>query len=100
MTYPAPAYLEDDPWFGPATLSEKQMSIKEMRQQLIEEEQLLPLSEDQPPTKEVANIHEVMYNIATSNGKTTTQLDPVGGSENFQAGPGGWLSGTGMNQFK
>jgi hypothetical protein len=100
MTYPAPAYLEDDPWFGPATLSEKQMSIKEMRQQLIEEEQLLPLSEDQPPTKEVANIHEVMYNIATSKGKTTTQLDPVGGSENFQAGPGGWMSGTGMNQFK
>ena len=100
MTYPAPAYLEDDPWFGPATLSAKQMSIKEMRQQLIEEEQLLPLSEDQPPTKEVANIHEVMYNIATSNGKTTTQLDPVGGSENFQAGPGGWMSGTGMNQFK
>ena len=100
MTYPAPAYLEDDPWFGPATLSEKQMSIKEMMQQLIEEEQLLPLSEDQPPTKEVANIHEVMYNIATSNGKTTTQLDPVGGSENFQAGPGGWMSGTGMNQFQ
>ena len=100
MTHPAPAYLEDDPWFGPATLSEKQMSIKQMREQLIEEEQLLPLSEDQPPTKEVANIHEVMYNIATSHGKTTVQLDPVGGSENFQAGPGGWMSGTGMNQFQ
>lgn len=100
MTYPAPAYLEDDPWFGPATLSEKQEDLKEMRLQLIEEEQLLPLSEDQPPTKEVANIHEVMYNIATRAGKTTTQLDPVGGSENFQAGPGGWLSGTGINQFK
>lgn len=104
MTYPAPAYLEDDPWFGPATLSEKQMSIKEMRQQLIEEEHLLPLSEDQPLVKEVANIHEVMYNIATSNGKTTTQLDPMpqlgGGSEQIQSGPGGWMSGTGMNQFK
>ena len=26
MTYPAPSYLQDDPWFGPATLSEKQKS--------------------------------------------------------------------------
>jgi len=104
MTYPAPEYLEDDEWFGPATLSEKQLTIKEMRMQLIEEEQLLPLSEDQPCTKEVANIHEMMYNIATSNGKTTTQLDPMpqlgGGSEQIQSGPGGWMSGTGMAQFK
>ena len=103
MTYPAPEYLEDDEWFGPATLSEKQMTIREMRMQLIEEEQLLPLSEDQPHVKEVANIHEVMYNIATSNGKTTTQLDPMpqlgGGSEQIQSGPGGWMSGTGMRQF-
>jgi len=103
MTYPAPEYLEDDEWFGPATLSEKQLTIKEMREKLIEEEILLPLSEDQP-RKEVANIHEVMYNIATSKGKTTTQLDPMpqlgGGSEHIQSGPGGWLSGTGMAQFK
>jgi len=41
----------------------------------------------------------VMYNIATSGGNTTVQLDPVGGSENFQSGPGGWMSGTGMSQF-
>jgi len=104
MTYPAPKYLEDDEWFGPATLSEKQLTIKEMRMQLIEEEQLLPLSEDQPSVKEVANIHEMMYNIATSNGKTTTQLDPMpelgGGSEQYQSGPGGWMSGTGMRQFR
>ena len=103
MTYPAPEYLEDDEWFGPATLSEKQLTIKEMREKLIEEEILLPLSEDQP-RKEVANIHEVMYNISTSKGKTTTQLDPMpqlgGGSEHIQSGPGGWLSGTGMAQFK
>lgn len=82
MTYPAPAYLEDDSWFGPATLSEKQMSIKQMEQKLIEEEILLG-----PESVEVANIHEVMYNIATSTGKTTVQH-------------GGWMSGTGMNQFK
>ena len=32
------------------------------------------------------NIHELMYDMATKHGKTTTQLDPVGGSENFQGG--------------
>ena len=99
---PAPKVLKDDPWFGPTPiLSEKQQEY--VRAQLEEEKQLIPQSEDQSPTKEVANIHEVMYNIATGNGKTTTQLDPLpelgGGSENFQSGPGGWMSGTGYGQF-
>ena len=102
-TIPAPEFLEDDPWFGPATLSEKQQEYVEMRKALESEKLLIPQEEDQPPTKEVENIHEVMYNIATGNGKTTTQLDPLpelgGGSENFQSGPGGWMSGTGYGQF-
>ena len=100
---PAPAYLEDDPWFGPATLSEKQLSIKEAREQLVEENQLVPESEDQPRSKEVDNIHEVLYNMATRNGKTTTQLNPIpklgGGSEQYQTSPGGWTSGNGFNQL-
>jgi len=103
---PAPEYLEDDPWFGPATLSEKQLSLREARMKLEEENILIPHSEDQSSPKEVANIHEVMYNIATGSGRTTTQLNPMpelgGGSENFQSGPGGWMgwmSGTGMGQF-
>ena len=100
---PAPDYLEDDPWFGPATLSEKQLSLREARMRLEEENHLIPESEDQPSPKEVANIHEVMYNIATSGGNTTTQLNPMpelgGGSEQYQSGPGGWMSGTGMRQF-
>jgi len=99
---PAPDYLEDDPWFGPATLSEKQISLKEAREQLVRENLLVPESEDQP-RKEVDNIHEVMYSIATKGGKTTTQLNPMpdlgGGSEQIHSGPGGWMSGTGMNQF-
>ena len=99
---PAPAYLEDDPWFGPATLSEKQLSLREARMKLEEEKILIPQSEDMP-RKEVDNIHEVMYNIATKHGKTTTQLNPMpqlgGGSEQYQSGPGGWMSGTGMRQF-
>ena len=96
MTYKAPDYLEDDPWFGPAILSEKQI---EMRTQLEAENILIPLAIDKSPIKEVANIHEIMYNIAIGNGKTTTQLNPMqelgGGSENFHTGPGGWMSGTG-----
>ena len=35
---------------------------------------------------EPVNIHEVMYDMATKTGKTTTQLDPIGASENFQGG--------------
>ena len=46
-------------------------------------------------TNESENIHQEMYDLATKNGKTTTQLNPVGGSETFQEGPGGWTSGTG-----
>ena len=35
---------------------------------------------------ESEDIHQVMYEMATKNGATTTQLDPIGGSENFQGG--------------
>ena len=37
-------------------------------------------------TKESSNIHQEMYNLATKSGATTIQLDPIGGSENFQGG--------------
>ena len=30
--------------------------------------------------------HQVMYEMATKSGATTVQLDPIGGSENFQGG--------------
>ena len=100
---PAPKVLKDDPWFGPAPLSEKQEEYVAMRAQCEEEKLLIPQSEDMP-RKEVDNIHEVMYNIATNHGKTTTQLDPMpplgGGSESYQSGPGGWQSGTGYAQFR
>ena len=101
---PAPKVLKDDPWFGPAPiLSEKQQEY--VRYQLELEKQLIPEAEDKSPAKEVDNIHEVMYNIATKGGKTTTQLNPLpelgGGSENFHTGPGGWTSGTGYEgQFR
>ena len=37
-------------------------------------------------TKESSNIHQEMYEMATKSGATTVQLDPIGGSENFQGG--------------
>ena len=38
-----------------------------------------------------------MYEIASKNWNTVAETQ--GGSENFQSGPGGWNSGTGMGQF-
>ena len=97
MTYPAPKYLKDDPWFGPASFSLHQKEYKLAYEQSIAENLLL--DETYP---EVKNIHEVMYNIATKDGKTTTQLNPMynfgGGSENYHEGPGGWNSGKGTLQ--
>ena len=37
-------------------------------------------------TKESDDIHQVMYGMATKGAATTLQLDPIGGSENFQGG--------------
>ena len=37
-------------------------------------------------TIESENIHQLMYEMATKSGATTVQLDPIGGSENFQGG--------------
>ena len=95
---PAPAYLEIDPWFSPPIYSEKQMSIKEAHEQAVLDNQLLAEGDD--GIVESPDIHQKMYEIATKNQSTTLHLDPPGGSENFHEGPGGWMSGTGMSQFK
>jgi len=93
----APKYLKNDPWFGPAVLSDSQMTLKEAFDHVVSEGQLL--SEDD--TVEPKDIHEVIYNIATRSQKTTTQLNPTpqfgSGSENFQEG---WQSETGLGQFR
>ena len=90
-----PAELKTDAWFGPPVKTEKQL---EREEQMKIEEQSKPKVEKE--SKEPDNIHEVMYNLATKNQNTTIQLNPPGGSENFQSGPGGWNSGTGQNQFR
>jgi hypothetical protein len=68
MTFPAPAFLQDDPWFGPAPLSDKAKAAKAKAQ----------------PVKVETPIHEVLYQIATKNKSTTIQRDQP------------WLSGSGM----
>ena len=78
MTYPAPKFLEDDPWFGPGCFSLRQKEYKLAYDQAVAENLLLA-----DTFTEVKNIHQVMYDIATGHGKTTTQLNPIGGSENF-----------------
>ena len=80
---PAPAYLEDDSWFGPAperTEKQKDYMAVEMEWK-IEEQKKREESGAEPD-----NIHQVMYEMATKSGATTVQLDPIGGSENFQGG--------------
>lgn len=79
---PAPAYLEDDPWFGPAPIrSEKQLDYMEQETFIKQQEHQETYS-----TAESEDIHQVMYEMATQNSATTLQLNPIGGSENFQGG--------------
>tara|TARA_Y100000004_G_C8690741_1_gene317327 strand:+ start:105 stop:527 length:423 start_codon:yes stop_codon:yes gene_type:complete len=94
---PAPEYLSEDPWFAPPVLSDKQMTIKEAHEHAVADNQILAEGDD--GVVESSDIHQKMYEIATKGSATTLQLDPPGGSENFQSGPGGWNSGTGLRQF-
>ena len=91
---PAPVVLEDDPWFGPAPKSDKQNDYEEAvaAESQIEEDQR------KEETQEPENIHQVMYEMATSNWNTVDETkQSMGGSENFQEG---WNSGTGMGQYR
>ena len=90
-TVPAPEILSNDPWFGDPVLSEESKDYMERETEFKKQEQ----ENRQYWTNESENIHQEMYELATKNGKTTVQLNPVGGSETFQEGPGGWTSGTG-----
>ena len=55
MTYPAPKYLEDDPWFGPGCFSLYQIDYKLAYEQAVIENLLLD-----DTNIEVKNIHEVI----------------------------------------
>ena len=78
---PAPAYLPDDEWFGPTpNLTEKQKDYMTVEMEWkIEEEKKRRESGVEPD-----DIHQKMYEIATSNWNTVAETQ--GGSENFQGG--------------
>jgi hypothetical protein len=82
QTVPAPVVLSDDSWFGKAPKTENSHKV-----------QVTEPKQEKPQSKEVDNIHQVMYDKATKGIATTLSLDPLGGSE-------GWQSGTGYNQFR
>ena len=78
---PAPAYLKDDEWFGPAPeYTEKQKDY------MVQETEIKRQEFEKSFSVEPEDIHQVMYDMATQSAATTLQLDPIGGSENFQGG--------------
>ena len=78
---PAPVYLKDDEWFGPASeYTEKQKDY------MVQETEFKRQEFEKSFSQEPEDIHQVMYEMATKSGATTVQLDPIGGSENFQGG--------------
>jgi hypothetical protein len=93
---PAPAYLEDDEWFGPAPIrTEKQ---KELIRHQEATERLHEEMRKESGIIESEDIHEKMYKMASANWNTVSESQ--GGSENFHEGPGGsngygWMSGSG-----
>ena len=81
---PAPILTPVDDWFsapyGCPTEKQQDYMVQEAEIKQQEEENR------QYWTKESSNIHQEMYEIATKSAATTLQLDPIGGSENFQGG--------------
>ena len=80
---PAPVLTPHDDWFEDPPKTEMQMEYEHINDDFQDGWWLLPEHQD---TKESPNIHQEMYEIATKSGATTVQLDPIGGSENFQGG--------------
>ena len=80
---PAPVIAPHDYWFEDPPKTEMQMEYEHINDDFQDGWWLLPEYQD---TKESPNIHQEMYEIATKSGATTLQLDPIGGSENFQGG--------------
>ncbi len=84
---PAPILNPIDEWFSApygcsSAVTEKQQDYMAQEAEIKKQE----AENRQYYSKEPDNIHQVMYDMATKSGATTLQLDPIGGSENFQGG--------------
>mgnify|MGYP003143081645 FL=1 len=82
---PAPILTPHDDWFEDPPKTEMQMEYEHISGDPHDGWWLHPEWQDQE-MKEPDNIHQLMYDIATKNSATTLQIDPIGGSENFQGG--------------
>ena len=81
---PAPVLTPVDDWFSGSYGFATEIPITEKQKDYMERENEMMMAEDQ--SKEPDNIHQLMYEMAIKSGATTIQLDPIGGSENFQGG--------------
>ena len=82
---PAPILNPVDDWFA-SSYGCPGPVITEKQKDYMERETELKMCPETGDYVEPANIHQVMYEMATRSGATTVQLDPIGGSENFQGG--------------
>ena len=85
---PAPILNPVDDWFS-SPYGFAVPAITQKQKDYMAQEAEIKKQEDENRqywTKESSNIHQEMYNLATKSGATTIQLDPIGGSENFQGG--------------
>jgi len=92
---PAPVSTPTDSWFSEPVKTEKVIAYEKHVAQKIEEQKFIEAAQ---PKKEAQDIHQQMYARASKH--WATWQENVGGSENFQSGPGGWNSGTSMGQFQ
>ena len=90
----APITTPTDSWFSEPVKTEKVIAYEKHVAQKIEEQKFIEAAQ---PKKESEDIHQQMY--ARASKFFGSWQENVGGSENFQSGPGGWNSGTGMRQF-
>jgi len=97
----APVVTPTDNWFSEPVKTEKVIAYEKYVAQKIEEQKIIEAAQ---PKKEAQDIHQQMY--ARASKSFGSWQENVGGSENFQSGPGGWnsgagfQSGTGYNQFR
>lgn len=77
----APIIAPFDSWFSKPVKTEKAI----IHEEKVAEQKKVEATQ-QPVSKEPENIHQKMYEMATKSGSTTLQLNPIGGSENFQGG--------------
>ena len=85
---PAPILNPVDEWFSSPYGFAVPAITQKQKDYMAQEAEIKKQEEEnrQYWTKESANIHQEMYDLATKSGATTIQLDPIGGSENFQGG--------------